>query len=107
MYNTIYLDSKHWRYQIYFWDSELKVGIAPRRKVITTNIYGVRPSGNIAECALRRTAELTRSEYPLAYDIITKDIYVDDGFSGSDTEKNRSKMVDEFSLSVGKGGFKL
>ena len=67
MYNTIYLDSKFWRYQLYFWEGELKVGVALRIKVIKTNIYGIRSSGNLAECALRRTAELTKSEYPLAH----------------------------------------
>ena len=35
------LDPKHWRYQLYFWDGELKVGVAPRIKVIKTNIYGI------------------------------------------------------------------
>ena len=58
MYNTIYLDSKHWRYQLYFWNGELKMGVAPQIKVVKTVIYGVRPSGNIAGCDLRRTAEL-------------------------------------------------
>ena len=107
MYNTIYLDSKHWRYQLYFWDNELKVGVAPRIKVIESVIYGVRSSGNMAECALRRTAELTKSDYPLAYNVILNDVYVDDCLSGSSTENERSKTVDEFSLAVAKGGFKL
>ena len=49
MYNTIYLDSKHWRYQLYFWDGELRMGIAPRIKVVKTVIYGVRPSGNMRQ----------------------------------------------------------
>ena len=70
MYNTIYLDSKHWRYQLYVWDGELKVGIAPKLKVILTNVNGVRSSGNVAECALRRTADLTHNEFPLAYPVI-------------------------------------
>ena len=107
MYNTIYLDRKHWRYQLYFWEGELKVGIAPRIKVIKTNIYGIRSSGNLAEYALRKTAELTKVEYPLAYDVIINDIYVDDCLSGSNTEDERSETVDQFSLAVAKGGFKL
>ena len=107
MYNTIYLDRKHWRYQLYFWEGELKVGIAPRIKVIKTNIYGIRSSSNLAEYALRKTAELTKLEYPLAYDVIINDIYVDDCLSGSNTEDERSETVDQFSLAVAKGGFKL
>ena len=107
MYNTIYLDSKHWRYQLYFWDGELKMGIAPRIKVVKTVIYGVRPSGNMAECALRRTAELTKSDFPKAFDVINKDIYVDDCLSGTHTEDERSVVTDQLSLSLTKGGFKL
>ena len=59
-HTDIILHKKHWRYQLYFWDDELRVGIAPRVKVIKTNIYGVRSSGNIAECGIRKTAEITR-----------------------------------------------
>ena len=107
MYNTIYLDSKHWRYQLYFWEGELKMGIAPQPKVVKSIIYGVRPSGNIAECALRRTAELTKSDYPKAYDIIMKDVYVDDCLSGKNSEEERSIATNQFSLALTKANFKL
>ena len=107
MYNTIYLDSKHWRYQLYFWNNELKVGIAPRIKVVKTIMYGVRPSGNIAECALRKTAKLTKSLYPKAFEIIKKDIYVDDCLSGSFSEDERTVGTDQLSLALTRGGFKL
>ena len=107
MYNTIYLDSKHWRYQLYFWEGELKVGVAPKIKVIKTHIYGIRSSGNIAECALRKTADLTKSKYPRAHGNIINDIYVDDDFGGENTEKDRSLTCDELSLSLAEGGFKL
>ena len=106
MYNTIYLDSKHWRYQLYFWNNELKVGVAPVKKVVISTIYGVRSSGNIAECALRRTAELTKDDYPLAHDVIMNDVYVDDCLSGNHTEKGRSETADQFSLAIAKGGFR-
>ena len=60
------------------------VSDVPLWKVINTAIYGVRPSGNIAECGLRRTAELSREVYPKAYDVITYATYVDDMISGTD-----------------------
>ncbi len=107
MYNTIYLDKKHWRYQLYYWDGELRMGVAPRLKVIKTAIYGIRPSGNVAEYGLRKTAELTRSMYPKAYDVINKDIYVDDCLSGSNTIKERSEVTDQISCALARGGFKL
>ena len=77
MYNVIRLDKVHWKYQLFLWSDDLMVGDLPLWKVIKTAIYGVRPSGNIAECGLRRTAEPSREVYPKAYDVITYDTYVD------------------------------
>ena len=74
MYNGIGLDKKHWRYQLYFWDDQLREGVAPRWKVILTAIYGVISSGNVAECAVRKIAEMLQSEFPKAHDTINNDL---------------------------------
>ena len=58
MYNAIRLGNTHWRYQLYLWENELRVGTPPLWKVIKTLIYRVRPSDNLAERGLRKTAEL-------------------------------------------------
>ena len=55
-------------------------------KVIKTLIYGVKPSGNQAERAIRQTAEKNRDEYTIACDIVQNDIYVDDCISGTTSE---------------------
>ena len=49
MYNTIRLDKRYWRYQLYLWSEGLKGNSTPKWKVIKTLIYGVRSSGNLAE----------------------------------------------------------
>ena len=92
---------------MYFWEGELKLGVAPRFKVIKTAIYGVRPSGNIAECGIRKTAELTKVQYPEANDVLLNDLYVDDCMSGSNSDIGRSKITEELSGALGKGGFRL
>ena len=107
MYNAIILHKKHWRYQLYFWDDELRIGIAPRVKVIKTNIYGVRLSGNIAECGIRKTAEITRLEFPKAYDVIMNDTYVDDILSGDNSLVKNFEKTDQLNIALGKGGFIL
>ena len=107
MYNAIILHKKHWRYQLYFWDDELRVGIAPRVKVIKTNIYGVRSSGNIAECGIRKTAEITRLEFPKAYDVIMNDTYVDDILSGDNSLVKNLEKTDQLNIALGKIGFIL
>ena len=85
----------------------LRVGIAPRVKVIKTNIYGVRSSGNIAECGIRKTAEITRLEFPKAYDIIMNDTYVDDILSGDNSLIKFFEKTDQLNIALGKGGFIL
>ena len=107
MYNAVRLDKAHWRYQMYLWSEGLRVGVPPVWKVIKTVIYGVRPSGNLAECGIRKTAELTREEYPKAYNVIMKDIYVDDCLSGADSVEEVNRTTDEISISLGKGGYLL
>ena len=76
-------------------------------KVIKTLIYGVRSSGNQAECGLRRTAELSRDMYPDVYDVITNDTYVDDCLSGTTSSMETERVTDEMQHALAKGGFTL
>ena len=107
MYNTIRLDKRYWRYQLYLWCEDLKGDSRPKWKVIKTLIYGVRSSGNLAECALRRTAELCKDEFPRAYSVITRDTYVDDMLSGTESSEETLSVTDELEANVLKGGFRL
>ena len=86
MYNAVYLDKSHWCYQMYLWNNEFEMD-NPEWKVITTLIYGVKSSGNQAECAVRKTAKLMESKYEQVSEIVHKDIYVDDCMSGENTRK--------------------
>ena len=107
MYNRVLLDEVHWQYQLYYWDEQLRPGVKPVMKVIKTLIYGVKPSGQLAEVALRKTAELTKIECPLAYPVINHDMYVDDCASGNATVKLRNMTTDQVMISLAKGGFTL
>ena len=107
MYNAVRLQSSHWRYQMYLWRDDLDVERPPRQKVIKTLIYGVRSSGNLAERGLRQTAELIKSEFPRACEIIMNDLYVDDCLSGEDSLDELLKSTDTLDLALGKGGFTL
>ena len=105
MYNRVRLDSSHWCYQLYLFSKNLDVGDIPEWKVIKTLIYGVRPSGNLAECALRRTVELCKNEYPRAYGPVMYDTYMDDCASGTESPDECRKTMDELQVAVGKTGF--
>ena len=61
-----------------------QIGKKPK-KVIKTLIYGVKSSGNHAKRGLRKTAELSKNEYPHVNLTINNDVYVDDCLSGKDS----------------------
>ena len=107
MYNRVQLDKEHWCYQLYLFSENLNLGDNPVWKVIKTIIYGVRPSGQLAQCGLRRTAELCREEFPLAYKPIMEDTYMDDCASGTESAESSNKVMDEIQVTVAKGGFSL
>ncbi len=105
MYNCVKLKREHWRYQLYLWHDQLEPNAEPQLKVIKTCMYGVRSSGNQAECAIRRTAELSGDEYPDARDAIVSDTYVDDCLSGTESKEDTLRVTDEIQAALAKGGF--
>ena len=107
MYPSIRLMDDFWCYQLYKWDENLDVGKEPRTKVIKTLIYGVRPSGNQAEFAIRETARLCEKDFPRAAEVIQEDTYVDDCASGEDTMELALSSASEVEVVLKKGGFSL
>ena len=103
-YNSVRLHQSHWRYHLYLWSEDLRPENEPKLKVLKTFIYGIKPSGNVAECAIRKTADLTREEYPKAHSPIHNDTYVDDCASGESSEQGRLETTDQLSLALSKGG---
>ena len=107
MYNSVRLDKRHWCYQLYLWSENLDLGDSPRWKVIKTLIYGVRSSGNQAECALRKIAKLMESKYKRASEIILNDTYVDDIVSGESDEDALEKTCSDLKAALRTGAFQL
>ena len=107
MYNTIKLHENHWMYQMYYWHPELDPNEQPVAKIIPTVIYGVKPSGNQAEYALRETARLQKNQYPRVCEVVHDDIYVDDCLSGEDTTEKAIKSTEELKVVLARGGFTL
>ena len=107
MYNCVKLKKDHWRYQLYLWSDGLDPDVPPRWKGVKTAIYGVRSSGNQAECALRRVAELSRSTYPEASSSIIDDTYVDDCLSGTSSTEDTIRVTDEMQAALAPAGFTL
>ena len=106
-YNGVKLHKSHWRYQLYWFEKDLNPEKEPKLKVIKTCIYGLRPSGNQAERAVRLTADTYKSDYPMAHRTLHDDLYVDDCVSGQDTDEAREKAMEELRHCLGKAGFSL
>ena len=107
MYNKVLLDPSHWSYQLYLFSKNLNLDEEIEWKFVKTLIYGVRPSGSLAVCALRRTVELCKKDYPLAYSPIVNDTYMDDCASGTVSHDQTLRVTDQIQAAVGKAGFTL
>ena len=107
MYNAILLHPAYWCYQRYWWQEGLNSDSPIEEKVIKTLIYGIKPSGNQAERALRLTATKMEAEYPKAANVMKKDTYVDDCMSGDVTIGSAMSTSEDIKHVLLHGGFKL
>ena len=104
MYNTVKLREKHWCLQRYIWQEDLDHSKLPEEKVIKTLIYGVKSSGNQSE---RQTSRLFQDEYPKVNKVVEDDIYIDDCFSGDESQQAASDKAEDLETVVNRGGFCL
>eukprot|EP00794_Sanderia_malayensis_P002157 gene2157-biopygen1930 len=107
MYSTIKLEEEHWTHQGYLWQSNLEVGQEPEEKVINTLIYGIRSSGNQAEYALHKVAEMSKDEFPKVNDIIHNEVYVDDCLTGEVSHHEAHSRSDELEVVLNCGCFQI
>ena len=107
MYNAVKLNKEHWCLQRFLFQENLDPDEEPEEMVIGTIIYGVRSSGNQAQCALRKTAAMFKDEYPHVNDIVTKDVYMDDCMSGGHTEEESAQKQKDLQYVLSQGGFSL
>lgn len=107
MYNGLKLLEAYWVLQRYLFHPNLDPELEPLQKVIMTAIYGVKSSGNQAGIALRKLAEKFKIQFPKAYEVITKDHFVDDCLSGASSIQKAYVLMDQIQLILGYGGFTL
>ena len=107
MYNCVKLHENEWCYQRYLWKEDLNPENPVEEKIIKTLIYGVKSSGNQAETGLRKTALISKDEFPEVYRIIMEDVYVDDCLSGDKTQDRTKQRADEIEVVMRRGGFSL
>lgn len=77
----------------------------PEEKFIKTLIYGVKSSGNQAECALRQVAEMSKSEYPEVNNIVQEEVFVDNCLTGETNHQKAHARSDQLEKFPNRGGF--
>ena len=103
MYSSIKLRQDDRCYQRYIWQQDLDPSKIPDEKVIKTIIYGVCSRGNQAETGLRKTADISKNEYPEICEILHDDFYVYDYLSRSSRETSAFKLSDELQIVLNRG----
>ena len=107
MYPSVHLREEDWCLQRYLWHPDLDPVKDAMEKVIMTCIYGVKSSGNVAQRAVRETAEASRSDYPEVYEVVRYDTYMDDCFSGEEVIQDIHQRADQMEIVLRRGGFAL
>jgi len=107
LYNQLYLNDSALPFSLFLYSDELDPDSEPCTWVLTRAWYGVRPTGNQSGQALDSLAEMSGPEFPLGKSALLSDRYVDDIFSGAQTEVERDNQVSQVQSILSKGGFSL
>jgi hypothetical protein len=105
LYNRLHLKPSSYTYQLFLYNTSMNPDIPPEVFVMVVCWYGVTSSANQSCYALEELARLFKDQYPLAYHVITRDTYVDDMLSGSNSEKEREDQISQVSAVLKAGGF--
>lgn len=104
-YNGMKLQPEHLKFQKYLWKEGLDPSNATVEMVVTTLIYGVKPSGQQCQVSIERLADyfLESGKCALGAAALKNDTYVDDIISGQSTAADCVKAAEEIKLVLGKG----
>ncbi|KAJ8049254.1 hypothetical protein HOLleu_01926 [Holothuria leucospilota] len=74
---------------------------------VTSVNFGDKPAATIAICALRRTAEMSESEFPEAADALKRNVYMDDVLDSLRNESEALERSRQIDTVLEKGNFKI
>ena len=104
MYHSIKLSKLDQHTHRFLWrDCEVKR--KPDTYIMKSVSFGDKPAGNIAITALNKTAELSRSYFPEAVDIIQNNTYMDDIIDSFDDLSHANKIAVQINSIIKKGNF--
>ena len=107
MYNSVKLKPEMFKFSLYLMSQTLDPKEDYELWCHRSLMYGIRPAGNIATCALRKTAALKEKDFTYAPTTLTKRTYMDDSQDGSNKKEIRDEMAKEVEELVPYGGFRI
>ena len=105
MYRQIRVHSKDYDLQRVLWRRSSDEPL--RQYQLVTVTYGTTPATFLATRCLNQLASEEASSYPLAAEVISRDMYVDDLVTGSNDLLETRKLQEEIIHILKKGGFAL
>ena len=105
MYHSVNISDLDQQTHRFLW-RDLEEHISPVVYKMTCVSFGDKPAGAIAALALRKTAELSANEFPVAAVTISKNAYVDDILGSFDSEEEADRITKEIDIVLAKGSFR-
>ena len=107
LYNQLHLDPSAYPYSQFLFHESMDENVQPEVYIMVRAWYGVICTGNQSGYALDRLAEIGKDEFPHAKEPLSRNRYVDDIFSGSETAQGRELQISQVSALLEKAGFNL
>ena len=102
MYYAIKISSVDQHTHRFLW-RDCDINSKPDTYIMKSISFGDKPAGNIAITALNKTAELSRSKYPEAVDIIKGNTYMDDIIGSFDDLSHANEIASQIDIIIKKG----
>ena len=106
MYHRILIPEEDQHVHRYVWRN-LETDREPDVYVKTVLTFGDKPAPAMAQIALRKTAEESRSSTPEATEVLLNDVYMDDILHSTDTDEDAQKLAKDLDDALAKGGFSV
>ena len=108
-YNGMKLSPEHLKYQKYLWKEDLNQSNPTQVMVVTTLIYGVKPSGQQCQVSLERLADHFQEagECQAGAKALKEDTYVDDIITAQDSLDDCKRVAAEVTVILGKGSMNV
>ena len=107
LYNQLHLKPSALPYGLFLFNDDLDASKPADTYVMLVAWYGVTSTGNQAAAALDMLTKSLESEFPLAREVIKKDVYVDDTLSGSNSHEIFEEQIRQTKECLSRGGFSL